>query len=113
MTLVKQTDLAVWRYGIISHLLHRSDAEESLEDELLRLAAKTFVRADGQAVRYSAETLRKWLYRYRHGGLPALADTPRSNLGRHDAVPEELAERIVQLRAEHPRWTGPDSRPVD
>ncbi|MDF1556363.1 MAG: DDE-type integrase/transposase/recombinase [Deferrisomatales bacterium] len=105
MTLVTQTDLAVWRYGLISHLLHRNDAEEPLEHELLRLAAKTFVRADGRSVRYSAETLRKWLYRYRHGGLPALADTPRKNLGRHDAVPEKLAERIVELRAEHPRWT--------
>jgi putative transposase len=105
MTLVKQTDLAVWRYGIISHLLHRGDAEESLEHELIRLAAKTFVGTDGRTVRYSPETLRKWLYRYRHGGLPALSDATRSTLGRHDAVPEELAERIFALRTEHPRWT--------
>ena len=56
MTLVKQTDLAVWRYGIISHLLHRGDAEESLEHELIRLAAKTFVATDGRTVRYSPET---------------------------------------------------------
>jgi putative transposase len=105
MTLVKQTDLAVWRYGIISHLLHRGDAEESLEHELIRLAAKTFVGNDGRTVRYSPETLRKWLYRYRHGGLPALSDATRSTLGRHDAVPEDLAVRIVELRTEHPRWT--------
>ena len=64
-----------------------------------------FVATDGRTVRYSPETLRKWLYRYRHGGLPALSDASRSTLGRHDAVPEELAERLFALRTEHPRWT--------
>jgi hypothetical protein len=92
-------------------LFGKRDIKRSLRTgnhrETLRKARllKTFVGTDGQTVRYSPETLRKWLYRYRHGGLPALSDAPRSTLGRHDAVPEDLAERIVELRTEHPRWT--------
>jgi len=105
MTIPTQDDLAIWRYGIISRLLHRIDAEDSLEHELIRLAATTFSTSDGKAKRYSAETLRKWLYRFRHGGLPALTDNRRKDLGSHNAVSKDLEKRLHQLRAEHPRWT--------
>lgn len=105
MTTVDKTELAVWRYGIISRLLHRNEEEGTLEQELQQLAAKPFRRPDGRSVSFSPETMRKWLYRYRHGGLPALGDNPRSNRGSHIAVPEHLAKRLVELRQEHPRWT--------
>ena len=68
MTTTVKTDLAVWRYGIISGLLHRNEAEESLEKELNRLAVQPFRKQDGTLVSFYTETIRKWLYRYRHGG---------------------------------------------
>ena len=105
MTNPVKTDLAVWRYGIISRILHRNEAEESLENELNRLAAQPFRKPDGTLVSFSPETIRKWLYRYRHGGLPALEDAPRKNLGCHSAVPKILENRLFELRSEHPRWT--------
>lgn len=105
MTTMDKTELAVWRYGIISRLLHRNDEEGTLEQDLQQLAAKPFRKPDGSSTSFSSETLRKWLYRYRHGGLPALDDSPRSNRGSHTAVPEQLAKRLVDLRQEHPRWT--------
>lgn len=83
------TDLAVWRYGIISRLLHRNEAEETLENELNRLAAQAFRKPNGTLVSFSPETIRKWLYRYRHGGLPALEDAPRKNRGSHGSVPKD------------------------
>lgn len=105
MTTVDKTETAVWRYGIISPLLHRNEEEETLSNELLKLAAHSFRRPDGRTRSYSPETLRKWLYRYRHGGLPALGDTPRKNQGSHGSVPEKIAKRLTVLRQEHPRWT--------
>ena len=105
MTTMDKTELAVWRYGIISRLLHRNEEEGTLDQELQQLAARPFRRPDGSSASFSSETLRKWLYRYRHGGLPALGDTPRSNRGSHTAVPQQLANRLVELRQEHPRWT--------
>ncbi len=105
MTTPEKTDLAVWRYGIVSRLLHRNEAEETLENELNRLAAQSFRRPDGTIVSFSPETIRKWLYRYRHGGLPALEDAPRRNLGSHSAVPETIVDRLFKLREVHPRWT--------
>ena len=80
MTTPDETETAVWRYGIISPLLHRNEEEETLGHELLKLAEHSFRRPDGRTLSFSPETLRKWLYRYRHGGLPALGDTPRKNL---------------------------------
>ncbi len=105
MTTHDKTDLAVWRYGIISRLLHRNEEDGTLEQDLLQLAARPFRRPDGRSVSFSHETIRKWLYRYRHGGLPALGDMPKQNRGTHVSVPEQLAERLIDLRQEHPRWT--------
>lgn len=104
MTTPDETEIAVWRYGIISPLLHRNE-EETLDYELQKLALHSFRKPNGRTHSFSPETLRKWLYRYRHGGLPALGDTPRKNLGTHGSVPKKVAKRLIELRQEHPRWT--------
>ena len=104
MTTPDETEIAVWKYGIISRLLHRNEQEDTLCNELIRLADQSFRRPDGTPVTYSPETLRKWLYRYRHGGLPALGDVPRKDQGTHGSVPKTIADRLVELRQEHPRW---------
>lgn len=105
MKSVDETDIGVWRYGIISTLLHRNEEDGTLESDLQHLAGRHYRRPDGRSASFSSETLRKWLYRYRHGGLPALGDMPKKNRGTHASVPEPLAGRLVALRQEHPRWT--------
>ncbi|SLM30217.1 transposase (fragment) [Desulfamplus magnetovallimortis] len=50
------------------------------------------------------ETVRKWLYRYKHHGFPGLEDKTRSDEGKFD-IPKEVAEALFELRKEHPRWT--------
>lgn len=96
--------LALWRYGIISPLLHRSSDDPALARKLAALADRAFQRPDGTTVQLSAETLRKWLYRYRRGGVAALAKHERSDKG-HQQVPADLAEHLAALRREHPLWT--------
>jgi hypothetical protein len=96
-------ELAVWRYGIISILLHRNE-EETLEEALISLADRQYRKPDGRFVSYSPETLRKWFYRYRNGGLPALNDTPRKDTGTHGSVPKTISDRLFELRSKHPRW---------
>ena len=98
-------DLAIWRYGIISILLHRNEEEETLEEALIRLSSLQYRKPDGRFVLYSSETLRKWFYRYRNGGLPALNDAPRKDTGTHGSVPKSMEKRLFKLRDEHPRWT--------
>lgn len=97
-------ELAVWRYGIISRLLHRNGDEETLEEALIRLSSVQYRKLDGHFVSYSPDTLKKWFYRYRNGGLPALNNSPRKNIGTHGAIPQTIVERLFKLREEHPRW---------
>lgn len=103
MSTAKQ-DLALWRYGIISSLLHRDADEETLTDRLHELSQRTYIRPDGVQVVLSGETMRKWLYRYTKGGLSALEDQDRSDKGVH-RVPEVLVDALFSIRQQHPRWT--------
>jgi transposase InsO family protein len=105
MPTLDPAELAVWRYGVISTLLHRNEEDGTLEDALILIASRQYKKLDGKFVSYSPETLRKWFYRYRNGGLTALNDSPRKDTGTHGSVPKSIADRLFELRAEHPRWT--------
>jgi putative transposase len=95
---------ALWRFGIIAPLLHRGDDDPPLSNMLAKLESKTYIRPDGSTVRLSAETLRKWLYRYRKGGFAALADQVRSDKGCQNVAPD-LLQVMCALRKGHPNWT--------
>ena len=96
--------LAIWRYGIISPLLHQHPAQESKGALLQAMGRQRYVRSSGEPITLSPETIRKWLARYRQGGLPALADKVRRDKGKH-AIPQTIIDAMTGLRADHPRWT--------
>ncbi len=98
----KEMELALWRYGILSPLLHLKDENKNQTKLLDELAGKSRQRPDGRLVSVSAETVRKWLYRFRQGGLPGLHDRPRRGTS---LVPDSMADRLFALREKHPRWT--------
>ena len=95
---------SLWRYGIISPLLHRSDDDPAMCDMLDTMARKTFIRPDGGPIALSAETLRKWLYRYRNDGIKGLETQQRQDKG-HQQVPQSVADALAKLREEHPNYT--------
>lgn len=95
---------ALWRYGIISPLLHRQANDRSLCEMLEALGKNTYILPDGKPNTVQPETMRKWLYRYNHGGINALSDKTRSDKGKHD-VPQTIVDAMVELRKQHPRWT--------
>lgn len=99
-----ELEKALWRYGIISPLLHRSDHDPPLGQMIEKLAEKNFLLPGGAPAQHSPETLRKWLYRYRRRGLDGLCDQPRADKGTHK-VPKALVDAMQALRSEHPHWT--------
>ncbi len=100
----KKFELALWRYGIISPLLHR-DANSLPTGALLDHASgQRYVHPNGSHVILSAETIRKWLYRYIGDGLSGLIGQTRSDKGKHK-FSDKLALTIVTLRREHLGWT--------
>jgi len=97
-------ELAIWRYGIISPLLHQHPEQGTKKDVLQAMAQQTYVRSNGEQVILSPDTIRKWLARYQQGGLPALADKERCDKGKH-TIPDALIDAMTTLRQDHPRWT--------
>ena len=102
-TCTQPDDLGVWRFGIISPLLHYVDDELPLYAQIRLLAEKTFVTPDGKQKKLCADTLRFWLDRYRAGGLDALRNKARIDQG-ESSVPIELRKKFAALREEHPEW---------
>lgn len=93
----------LWRLSIIGELIHRHpDDGRTLALLFSELADKTWIRPDGTPCKFEAETLRKWLSRFRAGGLKGLDDT-RESLGTR--IPEALGNALVELRNAHPHWT--------
>lgn len=97
-------DTAIWRYGVISPLLHRDPEGFPLFRMLEKLSGTPFVLPDGKLKSYSADTLRHWLYLFRRFGLKGLAGKVRKDTGR-TSLPEPLQDGIVRHRQEHPAWT--------
>lgn len=99
-----ELEKALWRYSIISALLHRTGDDPPLGRMITELAEKSFIRLSGATARHSPETLRKWFYRYRRAGLDGLYDRTRADKGTQQ-VPKALIEAVATLRGEHPNWT--------
>ena len=97
-------DLALWRFSIISPLLHRHDDSPPLYLEIRALAQRPYHTQDGREKCISADTLRYWLWRYKSLGLDGLCNKPRKDCGR-TSVPDSLQQSLVRLRREHPLFT--------
>jgi len=97
-------DLALWRFSLIAPLLHRAP-DVSLTRMAGQLAAEAKYAPDGALTAICAETLMRWLRRYRSGGLEALQNRPRRDRGRCRALDEDTVTQLVALTEAHPEWT--------
>jgi transposase InsO family protein len=95
---------ALWRYGLISELLHACSLGFTLAERLKSAAERTWNHPSQGPVRVTADTLRHWIYRYRKGGVAALEDHPRKDKGKSQ-VPQVIAQRLTSLREEKPHIT--------
>jgi transposase InsO family protein len=97
-------EMALWRFGIISPLLHRSPDGLPLCLEIELLARKGVLTPSGQRKFLSPDTIRGWLYRYRSIGLAGLQDKVRKDKY-STRLPDSLQTAITKLRRENPFWT--------
>lgn len=92
---------ALARYQVISAYLALEPPRGQRRQLLEQLAAKSWVGADGELFEVSAETIRKWVARYRDGGLDGLRDKPHPLRGTQALSPEQI-ELVCKLRREVP-----------
>ncbi len=95
---------ALWRYGLISELLHCDSQGTPLALRLKEASERTWNHPTQGQIRLKSDTLRHWMYRYRKGGIRFLEDRPRCDKGK-TLVPKTIAEKFTALRNEYPRAT--------
>lgn len=97
-------DLGLWRFGIISPLLHSTENDPPLHAQISVMTAHTFYTPDGRQKLISADTIREWLDRYMADGIDALRNKTRKDHGK-TSVPVDLQMKLSDLREQQPDWT--------
>ena len=93
--------MALLRFSAISAYLADDPPRGRRRARLQQLSGRDWTLPDGTVTRFSAETLRCWVRRYRQGGLPALEDKPRPRRGTSALTDEQIA-LFCRLKQEVP-----------
>lgn len=101
----RNTDIALFRYGLIAPVIHNPPHAGCLEQALRDVAAQCYQSPTSACTRVSVTTLRRYLKAYRSGGFEALRPVPRDDLGSPRAFSAQLLERAIALREEQPART--------
>ena len=98
------SDRGLWRFGIISPLLHRTEDAPPMSTQIKELSQRFFYTPYGTEKRLCPGTIRDWLSRYRTCGIAGLRNKQRKNRG-STLVSTALQQAIVDLRNNHQQWT--------
>lgn len=101
----RNTEIALFRYGLISSLLFGTLAAGELERNLREIAAKTYRIPYSSRAKVGITTLRRYLKLYQQGGFDALRPDVRADRHTPRAFPKELLQRAISLREEQPERT--------
>lgn len=93
--------MAIHRYEVISAYIAIAPARGKRRALLQLLADRPWTNPRGDQVRYSVETLRKWVRRYNLDGLEGLKDTKRPTPGCQVLTPE-IIDTACRLKREVP-----------
>ena len=90
--------VALFRYGLIADLVHRTPGTPGLYQRLQEKAAHDYTIPGTQRTRVAAETLRDWLKLYRTGGFDALLPKRRADRGEPRRLPPAVIERLLAIK---------------
>jgi len=99
------TEIALFRYGLIAPLVHDPPPGGQQEQRLREIAAKTYRIPGSTRTRVSVTTLRRYLKTYRENGFEGLRPAPRADEGTPRAFPQEVLDKAIALREEQPTRT--------
>ena len=103
----RDTEIALFRYGLIAPLLFAPLAEGQVEAALREIAGKTYQIPYSKRRRVGISTLRRYLALYRQGGFEALRPQARSDKGSVKAFAPAVLEAAIALREAQPARTTP------
>ena len=100
-------ETALFRHGLIAHLIHHPPDSGRLEAELRAVAAKTYVIPHSRRTRVSVASLRRYHRLYREHGFEALLPKSRRDAGVPQAFTPDVLQQAVALREQQPGRTTP------
>jgi len=102
----KAEKIALFRFGVIAPLVLEPLPRGELTRRAEEIAARHFDIPASKRTSVSVDTLLDWAFRYRNGGLEALAPQPRQDRGQSRTITPPLADLIERLKRENPHPTG-------
>jgi len=103
----RNTEIALFRYGLIAALLFASLLTGQVERLLRQIASQRYVIPYSKRTRVGISTLRRYLKQYQQGGFDALRPQERSDKGVPRALAAEVLEKAIALRLQQPARTTP------
>lgn len=98
----QREQIALFRHGVIAELVSRPLAPREKEKLLCAIMHKTWTIPGSGRTRIGRSTVRDWIELYQTHGFEGLKPGRRADAGRSRAIPEEVQELLLQLRAERP-----------
>ena len=106
----QQKDVAVFRFGVISDFVTRSQMDRGEQERLLRQKCQqSWQIPHSNRSRLARSTILGWIRAYRESGgrIESLYPSGRNDQGLSRIIDEETASLIVKLRSEMPRCSLP------
>ena len=99
----RRQQVALFRYGVIAEFTHLPPGTPGLYQRIEAKASLHYTIPGSSRTRIAAETIRDWLKAHRAGGFDALMPKPRTDRGRSRAIPEPVAECLLELKEANPK----------
>jgi transposase InsO family protein len=103
----RDTQIALFRYGLIAQLVFAPLGAGQLELALRQIASQRYAIPYSKRTRVGISTLRRYLRQYQAGGFDALRPKERADKGIPRALPPAVLEKAIALRQEQPARTTP------
>jgi putative transposase len=101
----RNSEIALFRYGLIASLLFDPLAAGELEKALRQIASKAYIIPYSTRTQVGVSTLRRYLKLYNQGGFEALRPKGRLDKGCPRAFSAHVIEKAIALREEQPART--------
>jgi len=99
--------VALFRFGVISDLVHLPPGTRGLYEKLSDKAARTYTIPGSKRTVIAQETIRDWLKKYRKNGFDSLLPKQRSDRGKSRKLPDEVTDLLLTEKEQHPELTIP------
>ncbi|RPH62766.1 MAG: integrase [Chloroflexi bacterium] len=103
----RNTEIALFRYGLIATLLYEPQETGVTEKALRAIAARSYTIPHSKRTQVSVTSLRRYLQAYQKGGFEALRPQERGDKRTPRAFSAEVLAKAVALREEQPARTTP------